>query len=49
VFDFSKYFDNIAHEPLKTTVCKTFSDPRIVRLVNGLIDDFGEVGLGLGS
>ena len=49
VFDFSKYFDNIAHEPLKATVCKTFSDPRIVRLVNGFIDDFGEVGLGLGS
>lgn len=49
VFDFSKYFDNIAHEPLKATVSKTFSDPRIVQLVNGFIDDFGEVGLGLGS
>lgn len=47
VFDFSKYFDNIAHEPLKATVCKTFSDPRIVRLVNGFIDDFGaQYGLG---
>ena len=49
VFDFSKYFDNIAHEPLKATVCKTFDDPRIVRLVNGFIDDFGGMGLGLGS
>lgn len=49
VFDFSKYFDNIAHEPLKATVSKTFSDPRIVQLVNGFIDDFGKVGLGLGS
>ena len=49
VFDFSKYFDSIAHDPLKATVCKTFSDPRISRLVNGFIDDFGEIGLGLGS
>lgn len=49
VFDFSKYFDNIKHEPLKEIVCKTFDDPRIVRLVNGFIDDFGDIGLGLGS
>ena len=49
VFDFSKYFDNIEHKPLKEIVCKTFDDPRIVRLVNGFIDDFGDIGLGLGS
>lgn len=49
IFDFSRYFDNIQHEPLKQIVDKTFTDPRIVRLVNGFIDDFGEVGLGLGS
>lgn len=49
IFDFSRYFDNIQHEPLKRIVDKTFTDPRIVRLVNGFIDDFGEVGLGLGS
>lgn len=49
VFDFSKYFDNIKHEPLEEIVCKTFDDPRIVRLVNGFIDDFGDIGLGLGS
>ena len=49
IFDFSKYFDNIAHDPLKAVVNKTFSDKRIVRLLNGFIDDFGEIGLGLGS
>lgn len=49
VFDFSKYFDNIQHEPLKRIVNQTFADPRIARLVNGFIDDFGEIGLGLGS
>lgn len=49
VFDFSRYFDNIQHEPLKEIVDKAFTDTRIARLVNGFIDDFGEVGLGLGS
>ena len=49
VFDFSRYFDNIQHEPLKEVVDKAFTDTRIARLVNGFIDDFGEVGLGLGS
>lgn len=49
VFDFSKYFDNILHEPLKEIVNKTFEDKRIVRLVHGFIDDFGDIGLGLGS
>lgn len=49
VFDFSRYFDNIQHEPLKGIVDKAFTDTRIARLVNGFIDDFGEVGLGLGS
>lgn len=49
VFDFSRYFDNIQHEPLKQTVDKTFTDPRIAGLVKQFIDDFGEVGLGLGS
>lgn len=49
VFDFSRYFDNIQHEPLKEVVDKAFTDTRVARLVNGFIDDFGEVGLGLGS
>lgn len=49
VFDFSRYFDNILHDPLKHIVNKTFDDSRIARLVNQLIDDFGDIGLGLGS
>lgn len=49
VFDFSKYFDTIRHEPLKQIVDRTFSDSRIAGLVKQFIDDFGDVGLGLGS
>lgn len=49
VFDFSKYFDTIRHEPLKQIVDRTFNDSRIAGLVKQFIDDFGDVGLGLGS
>lgn len=49
VFDFSKYFDNILHEPLKQIIDKEFTDTRIAGLVKQLIDDFGDIGLGLGS
>ena len=49
VFDFSKYFDTIRHEPLKQIVDRVFNDPRIAGLVKQFIDDFGDVGLGLGS
>lgn len=49
VFDFSRYLDNIAHAPLKQIVNKTFADTKITRLINGFIDDFGDIGLGLGS
>ena len=49
VFDFSKYFDNILHEPLKQIIDKEFTDTRIAGLVKQLVDDFGDIGLGLGS
>lgn len=49
VFDFSRYFDNIAHAPLKQIVNKVYRDERLSRLINQFIDDFGDIGLGLGS
>lgn len=49
VFDFSKYFDNIQHEPLKQRVDKVFADTRLAALIKQLINDFGDKGLGLGS
>lgn len=49
VFDFSKYFDSIPHEPLKGIVDSRFADKRIANLVKQFIDDFGDIGIGLGS
>lgn len=49
VFDFSKYFDNIQHEPLKEIVDKVYTDNRIKTLIKQLYNDFGDIGLGLGS
>lgn len=48
-FDFSRYFDNIAHEPLKKIVDDVYTDKRIAALVKQFVDDFGDIGLGLGS
>lgn len=49
-FDFSKYFDNIDHNILKSIIRKLYSDKRIIDLLCMLIDDFGgDKGLGLGS
>lgn len=49
VFDFSKYFDNADHNVLKNILNNAFSDKRIVEITSQFVDDFGEVGLGLGS
>lgn len=49
MIDFTSYFANIAHEPLKQIVEETLDDRRVVKLVHDLIDSCGEVGLGLGS
>lgn len=49
VFDFSKYFDSIPHEPLKRIVDNYFADKRIANLVKQFIDDLGDIGIGLGS
>ena len=49
VFDFSKFYDRILHEPLKQIIDKEYTDTRLAGLVKQLVDDFGDIGLGLGS
>lgn len=49
LFDFSKYFENILHQPLIETVKARYSDVRLQNLIIGFINAFGDRGLGLGS
>lgn len=49
LFDFQKFFDNVPHELLKKIIREEFSDERLIKLYDYLIDSFGNVGLGLGS
>jgi retron-type reverse transcriptase len=48
--DFSKFFDNIRHEDLFAMQDKLFKDKRIMALIRGFIEPFGDgKSLGLGS
>lgn len=49
LFDFSKFFDNISHEEIKSILKSKFRDERILKLTFHFIDAFGNKGLGLGS
>lgn len=49
MFDFSKYFDNIDHNILISFLRKEITDENTLGLLIGLINDFGDKGLGLGS
>lgn len=49
LFDFSKFFDNINHDKLKEILKSKYEDQRLLSLLYKLIDDFGDIGLGLGS
>ena len=50
LFDFSKFFERIRHSLAKKILRDHYRDPRLLRLVNMLIDRFpGKQGLGLGS
>jgi retron-type reverse transcriptase len=50
VFDFSKYFDSINHDKLKSIIDDSYPDKRLAAFIKRLVDDFGgEKGLGLGS
>lgn len=49
LFDFSKFFDNVSHELIKTDLHRRFTDQKILALTEHFIDAFGEKGMGLGS
>lgn len=49
VFDFSKYFDTAQHEPVFREFERSGIDGRLVALSKYFIQNFGDVGLGLGS
>lgn len=49
LFDFSNYFANAQHWPVKLELEKRMHDPRIQALANECLDNFGEIGYGLGS
>lgn len=47
--DFSKYFDNIDHEVLFKMLEEQITDKRLLNILKFYINEFGPVGLGLGS
>ncbi len=47
--DFSDYFANIAHEPVKRMISNAIIDERVVAFGHHMIDIQGDIGLGLGS
>jgi hypothetical protein len=49
LIDFSGYFDNIQHAPIKEMIINNFSDRRVRWLTWQFIKSFGESSLGIGS
>lgn len=49
LYDFSSYFDNAKHEPVKQELDKRIHDVKTIKLANYFLDAFGDVGYGLGS
>ena len=49
LYDFHSFFDTSPHEPLFRECERRIHDPRTRRVANSFIEDFGPVGLGLGS
>lgn len=49
LFDFSKFFDRVSHELIKSILREEFTDKRIIALTDHFIDMFGSEGVGLGS
>lgn len=49
LFDFSNYFANAQHWPVKLELEKRIHDDRTRALANECLDNFGPVGYGLGS
>lgn len=49
VYDFSDYFNSAPHAPIYRENLRRITDERVRRIANGLMEDFGERGFGLGS
>lgn len=49
IFDFTKFFASILHEPLLALLFSYISDPVIIYVINQIIALFGDRGLQLGS
>ena len=49
LFDLKSYFASIPHNLLKEKVCRLLEDDELKRFYCQLVDDCGEIGLGLGS
>ena len=49
LFDFRKFYERVSHKVIKAVLNREFSDERLIRITESLIDTFGETGLGLGS
>lgn len=49
LFDFHHFFDNVSHELVKKILADHFDDQRVLDLTYHFIDNFGDVGMGLGS
>lgn len=47
--DFHSYFDSLDHKIIYDYLEKKISDERVIALLKGMIEPFGEKGLGLGS
>ena len=49
LMDFKNYFASIPHDIIYAENNKRLHDPKIIKLANQCIEDFGDAGLGLGS
>lgn len=49
LFDFSKFYENINHNLIRSILGKYFHDPRIRKITDQILATFGTNGLGLGS
>lgn len=49
LFDFSKFYENIDHDLIRSIIAKHFEDPAIRKMVDQILATFGDKGLGLGS